>query len=207
MNKLYYVWISIVISTLFLSCEQRKSYQNHLTYLEALNQYKQVCEKINQYEDLNFSAQFIPTEKYLLQRYKTLSSSKDSIQFKEDLNDLDSKMFFSLKLSDDNRGILGDSKNMDANYYSKLQYFIQPAQRDIQLIHGVDTFLCTDYHFERYYDYAPYNKILLAFDKDSVQFNKDMTLQFNYPFSMGSNKLSDFHFNIKDINNLPELNI
>ena len=208
MNRLKYTAVMIyILSNMLCSCTKSITVHNHLEYLAELDKHENDIVKANKKEQLNFSAQYIPKEKYALQSSITQDGILDTLLYKNRIEEIGSKLVFSLKLSENNKGVLGDARYPDDLYYAKLQYFIDPAKYDIQLIQGKDTLLCGDYHFERYYDYAPYNTVLVTFDVKDNTITEDLTLQFNYPFINGNEALRDFEFDHSDINSLPKLNI
>lgn len=207
MNDLIPISVIYIFVVMLCSCNKSIITKNHIDYLSELNKYQIELTKQNDNDNLSFVAQYIPKEKYALQSSIIKENVLDTLAYQTKVEDINSKLVFSLKLSDLGHGILGDAKNPDQIYYAKLEYFINPARYDIQLLHGDDTLLCKDYHFERYYDYAPYSTVLVTFDLKDKYLSDDMILQFNYPFSDQSEDLRDFVFKYSDLNSLPQLNI
>jgi len=197
----------LFLSTLLFSCQKSKVFDNHIEYLKELTDCKDQLTVTNTSDDLVFVAQYIPNEKYVLQRLVKKDKPLDSLSYRNQMDYINNKLFFRLKLSDRKNGILGDSKNPDESYYAKLQYFMDPARYDINLIHGQDTLLCQDYHFERYYDFAPHSTVLITFNVEGLTLDKDLQVQFNYPFIEDKTKLSAFKFNADELGRLPKLNI
>ena len=207
LNKLLLL-AAIYSSILYTSCNKTHTYNNHVDYVNALTNHQDVLIKENTWDNLNFKAQYIPQEKYTLESVVKSNQPLDTLKYQEKLSDVSDRMIFVLKLSDLGGSILGDSKYPDEAYFAKLQYFIDPARYDIKLIHGLDTLMSHDYHFERYYDYAPYNTAIVTFNTADIEVNKDLELLFEYPFTPNeANDLTHFHFKINDLNQLPQLNI
>lgn len=197
----------VFLCSLLLSCQKSKVFDNHIEYLTELTNCKEQLTVTNTSNDLVFVAQYIPKEKYVLQRLVKKNTPLDSLSYRNQMGYINNKLFFRLKLSDRQNGILGDSKNPDEAYYAKLQYFMDPARYDITLIHGQDTLSCQDYHFERYYDFAPHSTVLITFNVEELALDKDLQVQFNYPFIEDNTKLGAFKFNADELGRLPKLNI
>lgn len=198
--------LCIVLLMLF-SCGKGVEYNNHVEYLNALNSDKEQLEKTNSKVGFSFTAQYIPSEKYVLQQTKSLKTVEDSVAFRDKLIKIKDKAFFVLKLSDNGHGILGNPKEAAEEYFAKLQYFMQPAQYDMFIVQNEDTILSKDYHFERYYDYAPYSSLILSFDKNDFDSNKDFQLTFDYPFIDRENEIGIFYFSGRKLRELPKLSI
>ncbi len=199
----YLLYIFIILT----SCSRVKSFDNHIDYLTELNKHSEAVIKDNTWEGYHFVTQYIPKEKYILQRVLKKGEHLDTLNYRSHLDEMGDKMVFRLKLSENETGILGDAKRPDEAYFAKLQYFIDPARNDINLIQGADTLMSHDYHFERYYDYAPYSAIVVSFDTDSRILENDFIIKFSYPFISEKAKIGSFEFESEKLKRLPKLNI
>lgn len=83
-----------------------------------------------------------------------------------------------------------------------LYHFVGAAQQDFVLLQGTDTVPCELYHFERNYNLAKHNDIVLAFRKTSTT-HEDLTLIYNDQI-LGTGPLY-FHISASDLSDLPTL--
>lgn len=68
----------------------------------------------------------------------------------------------------------------EEEYQYRSYYFDTQAQRDMYLVSGTDTLNCALYHFERNYGLAPYNNMVLGFEKPVTR-NTDLQFVFDDP--------------------------
>ena len=111
-------------------------------------------------------------------RYELLYQPEDYILLKDRQNGIgtgatalveeeeDPFQYFVLTMSEEQGADLLKSNALNgSSYQERLRYYSFEMDKDIKLIDGKDTLACKLYHFERTYDIAPYQKMVLAFDK------------------------------------------
>lgn len=202
---IYRISIILICSGIISCSTETQKYNLIAPYIQAVGQYRPNLQKDFQKDAFSFTAELMPTTAYVLYDMNgKIDNKEDSLKLKSRMQEVSNLLIFNISLSENGRSIIGDSRNPDLNYYKKIEYFLHYAQYDFKLIHQTDTFICRDYHFERYYDYAPKNKIILSFEKPRA-IKSDLKLTFNYPFNDQKELKSEFIYKDEEILNIPTL--
>lgn len=194
----------LTVVVLFGSCKP-ETYTNHQEYLNALGKTDELRKAEQHIDDVNVVCEWIPKELYAMQGTKNLGENFDTLAYQAKFDAIKNEVVMKWRLSTDGHGVLGDSRQPDQAYFSRLEYFTSYAQYDMKLIQGTDTLLCSNYHFERFYDAAPFNTVISSFTAENFALDKDFIVQFSYPFVEG--KALEFEYDIDNIKKLPGFKI
>jgi hypothetical protein len=130
-------------------------------------------KKIGHYE---FSLQYKPLD-YVVLLEEGVKVPLDKLESRK--KELEGMQYFTFRITSLTEDDMLRTDQQDENeYYQRLEYFVSSAQDDISLIDGGDTLPCAIYHFERNYGLAPFNNIVLGFEKSGKNAG-DKTLVYN----------------------------
>lgn len=113
----------------------------------------------------SFTLCYTPSE-YLA--IKELSKGKELNQVYMDsaLKEYSDLQYFTLRLGSLHGGeFLRQEITKEQDYFDRIYYYNSLVDKDIFLVEGNDTLKCVMHHFERTYSVAPYDNLLLAFEK------------------------------------------
>jgi hypothetical protein len=116
--------------------------------------------------------------------YEALLHSREKDLDQKKLNELMEPLkeiqYFTLTIeSDDHKDPAGSTATDEADYQQRLNYLMFEMQPDFALIDGDDTLACAFYHYERNYNLAPENHILLGFESKAGEEAKNKTLLYD----------------------------
>lgn len=81
-------------------------------------------------------------------------------------------------------------------FQDRLNYFVENAKKDFQLVSNQDTFSPQLYHFERYYNLANFSIVNLVFEVPRKNYYQSNSLVYNDQiFNIGKIAFSFDHFN------------
>ena len=172
-------------------------------YVKWVQDFKNGLRKEKKMDDLNFILQYKPAE-YIVCMEEREEKMYDTL-LKSRVNDLKEMQYYDLKimLNKEEGELLKYNLSSKEQYEKRVNYFAFRMQDDIQLVEGKDTLPCVLYHFERTYDVAPYCTILVGFNLDTKNIQKQKTFLFHdRTFNKG---LLKFTFKENKLTNLPKL--
>ena len=83
--------------------------------------------------------------------------------------------YFTFRMGSVNEGdFLKQEITTEQDYFDRIHYYNSQVNKDIFLVDGNDTLKCVMHHFERTYSVAPYDNLLLAFEKGKGNGSKKM---------------------------------
>lgn len=176
------------------------SVQEYVNWMQDL---KNGFRKEKRMDDLDFVLQYKPYE-YIVCMEQREEKIHDTL-LKSRIDELKGVQYFDLKilLNEQEGELLKYKISSNDQYQKRVNYFAFGMQDDIQLVEGNDTLPCVLYHFERTYDVAPYCTILVGFNLDKNNFQKQKTFLFHdKTFNKG---LLKFTFKENRLTNLPKL--
>lgn len=197
--------ILFVLTLLLFSCS-RISELGRRDYMQWMNDSEKKAMGDKELQGYRFELEYKPAEWLALNEQKN-NKNLNKLEFQERLEGLKEMEHYTMKMFDNsNHGILGNAKNPDMAYYQRLEYFTSYAQNDLSLVAGSDTLACKFYHFERYYDLAPYSTIVMAFEKPS-DMNLDGDRQLIYDDQVLGLGRVKMNLAADKINELPKLKL
>lgn len=198
--KLYRIIIVFFASLFFSSCSEKGKELNpdeYKAWMKDAMSNLSVDKTIGAY---HFGLDYQPLDYLLLKEMDHNATATDLANARAKRDGL---QYFVLRLgaADQSGNILRSNLSSEEEYYRRLEYYSANAQRDISLIDGTDTLACSLYHFERYYNAAPFDKLVLAFEKGEKGTSK--TLVYNDQV-LGVGPVA-FHLSEDIIENIPQL--
>jgi hypothetical protein len=129
----------------------------YIAWVENESNGLKISKKLGEY---NFTLQYQPSDYFNAKHgiSEEVKSEKDSMQY------------YTMRIFSEGKGDVLRYGVSDQEYQDRIQYFSYEFSKDITLIDGKDTLPCILYHFERSYDMAPFNTLVLGFeDRQSKQ--------------------------------------
>lgn len=167
MNK--YLIISLV-SALLLSCGSSSlNREKYIRYIENPENGLMVKKNIGDYQ---FSLLYKPTEYIILKSKDSLLTTQGMETEKQKYKGM---QYYTFRIMQNKTG---EEESSVENNPVLTDYLDNYAENDFLLICGKDTLPCLLYHFERSYNAAPYQNILLGFAETKDQ-SLTRTLVFN----------------------------
>lgn len=120
-------------------------------------------------DSYDFTLQYRPLEYIVAMENKgNAGIHHDSVQKR--IKELEVLQYYTLKIaSREGKEVIATGISSEAEYYARMEYFTSGIENDLVLVQGKDTLPCRLFHFERNYQLAPYNNIVVAFDSSSVK--------------------------------------
>ena len=203
MRSMKEISVSIIVllfGIILLGTGCQKNNVNDKEYLTYVSGEKNGLKKRKQVKDIIFEVQYKTPEYVLLKE----GLNKGTLEWEERYEKTKQNYFFDIRLSvkNSNYGILKYNIQDYDDYNQRLYYFAFKVNEDIMMIDGRDSIPCSFHHFERTYDLAGHNTILVGFSPKAKQ-KGDKTLIINSPFLFSG----PVKFNIKqsDIDRIPNL--
>ncbi len=185
---------------IIFSCNKPVSREELINYI---NEPKNGCMKSNQHKGCNVSVFYRPIE---IIAYGELVKEKGKSQEAVDsVRQLYSKnLYFIISLSVNEYDYLQKYVNNLSEYNNVVSYLNYGIQTDLKLIiPGKSSYYPIDCIFTRAYEVSNTNNILVVFNKEVINNEKEFTIQFNsVRKDIGSHS---FSFNIKDLETIPEI--
>lgn len=196
-------WITFLIfscSIVILSCGQ-DSRLSIPDYVGWINNSENGLKSVKELNDYRFELFYKPVEYIAINEQRTFGI--DPVLYSKRLKELDGLQYYTLRIESlIGKEMMRTGIHSEHEYSMRLQYFSDLAQYDMKLVDGNDTLTCALFHFERNYGVAPYNNIVLGFQKIKGSVNSK-TLTFNERV-LGIGKVN-LKIEDKDINNIPQL--
>ena len=198
--------ISFVLVVLFLaSCSKAKklSMEEYVKWYQSSDCELRNTKKIGGY---SFIAEYRPLDYVVLSELKK-NGEITQLLFDSLKREFEGMHYFVLKMgtSDPSNDILSFNLNGQQEYYNRVQYFAESAQRDFFLVSNNDTVNCDLYHFERTYNTAPYNNLILGFEKKEAA--NIETLKLHFDDKILGNGMLIFNYPQHDLVNIPQLKL
>lgn len=177
-----------------------------IDYIEWVNDPKNGMMLSKEIGEYRFDLLYKPSEYIAILELESLDSITDEYIQKRK-KELTGIQHLTLTITSKNgESILKDGSMSPENYQNKLYYFTTLIKDDLKIIQAEDTFNCLLTHFERNYELAPYNKIVLIFEDNNPE-NKSESKLFNYYDNILEVGPVLFTIRASALGNLPELKI
>ena len=200
MKKSFLLYTALLcLLGLQLSCGGKQKY-NKIAYKEWLQSHGEELQVEKSIGDYRFVMQYQPTDMMLLREMKEDCSPADLNKMRAEKSVL---QYYVLQVGAANgsNNVLRTNIQSEGDYYARLEYYNTFAQNDIYLVEGKDTIACALYHYERYYNAAPYDKMVLAFENSNYSGDK-LLVYDDQVLGVGTVKLN-ISSDLQD--NIPEL--
>lgn len=199
MKKQIYIYISIIIISLSSCAPGKMQPEEIVNHIESKSGGLYQEKNIGNYY---FSAQYRPISYILALEVKRGELDKKNIENRrKDMGNMD-YINFKIDTRNNSMPMLKMGLSDETAYFTRLQYFINGQDR-FKLVEGNDTNYCKLYHFEQSYGLAPYNTIVLGFERKNTKRNHDIELIYDDQ-NLGTGPII-LHFNKSDIEDFPEL--
>src|SRR5690606_10226785 len=90
-----------------------------------------------------------------------------------------------------------------AEPFERINYYLNEISQDIRLVSGIDTLYPLNVVYERYYNVSPSQRLVLAFEADSIVMNTGMKLIIE-DRAISTGKLA-FNYSTKLLKSIPNL--
>lgn len=167
-------YIAIIAAALFCSCQKSElPPRDFVHWVQDESNGLNISKELGSY---TFSLQYRPAE------YITVIEKKKDIMHRDSLmkrvKELQGLQYYTLTItSKEEKEVLQTGISSEEELYERMEYLNSRMQDDLWLIDGNDSLPCRLFHFERSYQLAPYNKVVIAFDNTDLK--HDRTLLFN----------------------------
>lgn len=195
----YYSFIFFTTLCFLSSCSHQEMRPSEL--IEWVENEENGLRQSKNFEHFGFEVIYKPTDYVIAMEGRTDNLSESKYQkLKTEIGDLQ-YVDIKIKTIGGEGNALSGNMETEEDYYSRLDYFVMYANQDISLIQGADTLAPMLYHFERNYGLAPYNTLLLGFDKNNNSDSKTILIDDQI---MGIGRIK-FDFDNSDIKATPQL--
>lgn len=220
MNKLYQIFAFVFMIT-FWSCSENSaketepindehiSLSNTKTDLPLPEFVKWVGDKENnlskskEISEMKYHLSYIPKECMAYLELKDEAYTPE--QFNKTLESYKTMTYFNfrIELKDGKGELLKYDLNSPQQYTERINYVSFGMQKDIFLVQEKDTLFPGLYHFERTFDIAPFTTVMIAFDNEKFNPEKEFTIVYNDKlFNKGFIK---YNYQPKQLIDLPNL--
>lgn len=195
-------WLTVIIGVLLVACTTNELVP--MAYRSWIEDEANGLKVRKEISDFKFTFFYKPLE------YIAVVESPDMTRegLQQRVKELDGYQYYTLKIETQKYDeLLKAGADSEREYYQHLEYFVSMMQDDLVLIDGNDTLPCVLYHFEQNYHLAPFNNILLAFEKkdqEALQAGDKTLLYDDFILGTGTVKMT-----IKGsaIDNVPKLKL
>lgn len=220
MNKINQILGFVLLTTLW-SCsadtanetetvnDEHLSLSNTKTELPLEEFVKWVGDKQNdlskskEISEMKYHLTYVPKECMAFLELKDEAYTPE--QFNNSLNSYKTMSYFNfrIELKDGKGELLKYNLTSPQQYTERINYVSFGMQKDIFLVQEKDTLLPGLYHFERTFDVAPFTTVMLAFDNEKFDPEKEFTIVYNDRlFNKGYIK---YNYQPKQLIDLPNL--
>ena len=201
---LLYLWGIFLLINLAACHPSRLKPKSYVKWIEDSRHGLKMKKKIG---DFIFEIQYKPVGYIALKEASAENNiTGNNIEKKE--KELSGMYYFTFQINsaDEKTPMLKYKLKQHDEFYGRVNYFVSYAQEDFILLSGKDTLNCVLYHFEENYNLTSFNRIVLAFDKNDGNTEKnDLVLIFkDRVLNIGEVR---FLFHKSKLNNIPELKI
>jgi len=154
--------------------------------------------------EINYNLSFVPKEFMAFNELKGQEYNKEA--FDVALSHYDGMSYFNFKIAiEEGQGELLKYKLSSAQQYNdRINYMSFKMQKDIFLIQGKDTISPGLFHFERIFEVAPFATVMVAFDNEKFDLQKEFTIVYSDKlFEKGFIK---YYYQPKLLIDLPKIN-
>jgi hypothetical protein len=171
-NIFTYTFFLLNVGSIFFSCDTASvSPRGYVDWIRNEGNGLNVKKRIGQFE---FTLQYKPVDYVILDQFKNDSINKTLVDSLS--KNYDDMQYYTLRIkADDANELMRSGISDESEYDSRLEYFLSEAQDDMMLVENGDTLPCELYHFERNYNLAPMNDIVLGFAKTKFSDTSDKT--------------------------------
>lgn len=220
MNKINQILGFVLLTTLW-SCsadtanetetvnDEHLSLSNTKTELPLEEFVKWVGDKQNdlskskEISEMKYHLTYVPKECMAFLELKDEAYTPE--EFNSALNSYKTMSYFNfrIELKDGKGELLKYNLTSPQQYTERINYVSFGMQKDIFLVQEKDTLLPGLYHFERTFDVAPFTTVMLAFDNEKFDPEKEFTIVYNDRlFNKGYIK---YNYQPKQLIDLPNL--
>lgn len=173
------------------------------TYVQHVKNPENGLVKTKKLSDFDFELTYRPHEYIALTEAVNGLTNETLASKKEELDDLH---YLALKIKGNGTGGLLETNATSENDYNlRLYYYSSEAQLDMHLIQEKDTMPCVLYHFERNYQLAPYNTIVMGFEPQQYDLSKSLEFVYNdRVLGLGPVRMA---IDGNDLNQIPQLKL
>lgn len=159
--------------------------------------------KSKEISEMKYHLTYVPKECMAFLELKDEAYTPE--QFNNSLNSYKTMSYFNfrIELKDGKGELLKYNLTSPQQYTERINYVSFGMQKDIFLVQEKDTLLPGLYHFERIFDVAPFTTVMLAFDNEKFDPEKEFTIVYNDRlFNKGYIK---YNYQPKQLIDLPNL--
>lgn len=191
----------IFVGVLFYSCSQDSlSPSEFMRWVEDPNNGLNKSKTIGAFE---LQIQYKPLEYIAVQEGRSELISESEVQTR--IDELEGLDYYTLRIGSlEGTEMIQSGAVSEQEYQSRSFYFDALAFQDMKLVAGGDTLACVLYHFERNYGLAPYNNMVLAFEKPM---HRDSDRQFIFEDQVLGLGPVKFTIAYQDISSVPPLKL
>lgn len=196
MNRIVLFYVLVIG---LVSCD--KSSMNRQDYVKYIENPENGLKKELLINDWKYSVQYKPIE-YLLCKENLSSSSRRALQLKGTL-------WFTIQFQYTKSTVQAlrlDIQSLD-EYNQRLQYYLNQAQKDIEIAYGQATLYPISYLFETNYGLTPQETMIVGFALPEGGTEITQTIHLKYHDRIFRNGIIQTQFNLKDIQKIPQINL
>lgn len=198
-------WLGYIALVFAFGCSKQSSLSKE-AYVSFVNSEESGLIKSKEIGEFTFEAFYRPYDYIAIQELKKATLSSEEVASKK--KELAGLHYLNLKIEGaPGLGLLETDATSDQDYNLRLYYYTSEAQLDMQLIQDQDTMPCVLYHFERNYQLAPYNNIVLGFEPTNQEINYTKDIEFVYNDRVLNTGPIRMVFNADQLNTLPTLKL
>ncbi len=194
----------IVYGLMFFCCFSCKHSMKAADYIRYINNKENGFKKILQIEGWNFCMQYRPYDYIMLMENKGQLNGYDLEKRKSELNGT-AWFNISIKRIDNSITPLRYGISSIEEYNTRLNYYLNEAEKDITLIYGSDTLRPVSYLFENNYNLSPQETMVVGFYLPKGENDPRKNMQLSFIDRVFKNGIIKAEFSEDVLKNIPNL--